>query len=217
MQLKPVVLDDLCCKPVVAAMIASARSARRQRLEAVGRVYDPKVKGRYEHTLVEALCSVGRALAVRPDRPAEIEEIKRQIDPSVVGMKRTADGGFKRVYAERRIGDRHAAMLAQFADTTRLKRWFEGPSILWALACAPIRRGRKPQAMSLSHGRHSLREWGNTWPRSGAATMRASVMKAMTGTSCCRKETEKERSAFRQTSARHCGRSTCALTRKRFG
>lgn len=155
-QPKPVNLNDLYCKPVVAALIASARKARRQRLEAAGHVYDPKVRGRYEHTLVEALCSVGRALDVRPDRLAEIEEIKRQIDPNVVGMKRTPDGGFKRVYAERRIGERHATMLAHFADTTRLKRWFEAPSVLWALACAPIRRGRKPQATHVALARSAL-------------------------------------------------------------
>src|SRR5690606_32098462 len=143
---KPEVLADLFSRAVVAALVASARDARRQRHEAQGRTFDPKVKGSYEHTLVEALCSVGRALAVDPDRVEEVDELKRQLDPKCVGMKRTADGGYKRVYAERRIGIRHATMLAKFADTTRLKRWFEGPSVLWTLACAPVRRGRKPQA-----------------------------------------------------------------------
>ena len=153
---KPGFLEDLFCKPVVSALVASARRARRERDEAQGRVFDPTVKGRYEHTLVEALCSVGRALAIPADRLEEIEELKRQLDPNVVGMKRTADGGYKRVYAERRIGIRHATMLAKFADTTRLKRWFEGPSVLWTLACAPVRRGRKPQATHVALARSAL-------------------------------------------------------------
>ncbi|MCZ4262868.1 tyrosine-type recombinase/integrase [Limimaricola sp. G21655-S1] len=155
-QPKPEVLGELFCKPVVAALVASTRRARRQRDEAKGLVFDPKVKGRYEHTLVEALCSVGRALAVAPARLEEVEELKRQLDPGVIGMKRSADGSFKRVYAERRIGTRHANMLAQFADTTRLKRWFEGPSVLWTLACAPITRGRKPQASHVALARSAL-------------------------------------------------------------
>lgn len=155
-QPKPMFLNDLYCKPVVAALIASARRARRQRVEDDGHAFDPKEKSRYEHTLVEALCSVGRVLAVSTDRLEEVEEMKRQLDPSVVGMKRTPDGGVKRVYAERRIGKRHATMLAKFADTTRLKRWFEGPSVLWTLACAPLRRGRKPQATHVALARSAL-------------------------------------------------------------
>ena len=153
---KPQLLEDLFCKPVVSALVASARRARRERVEAQGGVFDPKVKGRYEHTLVEALCSVGRGLAIAPDRMEQVEELKRQLDPNVVGMKRLTGGGFKRVYAERRIGIRHATMLAKFADTTRLKRWFEAPSVLWTLACAPIRRGRKPRATHVALARSAL-------------------------------------------------------------
>lgn len=67
-QPKPETFGDLFCKPVVSALVASVRSARRKREEAQGLVFDPKVKGRYEHTLVETLCSVGRALTVSPDR-----------------------------------------------------------------------------------------------------------------------------------------------------
>jgi len=125
-------------------------------LEAQGRVFDPKVKGSYEHTLVEALCSVGRALGVAPDQLDEIEEMKRQIDPKVIGMKRTPDGGFKRKYADRRIGPRHTTMLAVFADTGCLKRWFEGPSVLWSLACMPIRKGKKPGAAHVALARSAL-------------------------------------------------------------
>jgi hypothetical protein len=155
-QSKPRNLEDLFCKPVVSALVASVRSARRKRVEAEGLVFDPKVRGRYEHTLVEALCSVGRALVVAPDRLNELEELKRQLDPAVVGMKRAADGSFKRVYAERRIGTRHATMLAKFADESRFKRWFEGPSKLWDLACDPIKRGRKPQATHVALARSAL-------------------------------------------------------------
>ncbi|MEY8841956.1 hypothetical protein AB9K41_23250, partial [Cribrihabitans sp. XS_ASV171] len=114
------------------------------------------MKGRYEHTLVEALCSVGRALAIAADRLEAVEELKRQLDPNVVGMKRAKDGGSKRVYAERRIGTLHATMLSKFADTSRLKRWFEGPSVLWGLACDPIRRGREPLATHVALARNAL-------------------------------------------------------------
>jgi integrase len=155
-QPKPKVLDDLFCKPVVSALVAAVRSARRNREEIQGAVYDPKVKGRYEHTLVEALCSVGRALAVAPDRLEMVEEMKRQLDPSVIGMKRASDGSFRRVYAERRIGTRPAAMLAKFSDASRLKRWFEAPSVLWSLACDPIRRGSKPRATDVALARSAL-------------------------------------------------------------
>ncbi|WP_157968834.1 tyrosine-type recombinase/integrase [Tropicimonas sp. IMCC34011] len=153
---KPSVLADLFSRAVIAALVASTRDARRQRLEAQARIFDPKVKGRYEHSLVEALCSVGRALAVDPDRVEEVDELKRQLDPNVVGMKRAPDGSFKRVYAERRIGLRHATMLAAFADTSQLKRWFEAPSALWALATAPIRQGRKPQLLQATLARSAL-------------------------------------------------------------
>ncbi len=153
---KPVVLDDLFCRPVITALVASTRRLRRERLEAAGQVFDPKVKGRYEHTLVEALTSVGRALALPPDGLEVVEELKRQLDPNVIGMRRTPDGGFKRVYAERRIGARHATMLAAFADMSRLKRWFEVPSVLWNLACEPIRKGRKPQALHIALARSAL-------------------------------------------------------------
>lgn len=155
-QPKPEVLADLFSRAVVAALVASTRDARRQRLEAQGRTFDPKVKGRYEHALVEALCSVGRALAVDPARVEEVDELKRQLDPNVVMTKRAADGGFKRIYAERRIGLRHATMLAAFTDTSRLKRWFEAPSALWALATAPIRQGRKPQLLHAALARSAL-------------------------------------------------------------
>ncbi|WP_139199487.1 site-specific integrase [Pseudooceanicola nitratireducens] len=155
-QSKPMALGDLFCRSIVSALVASVRAARRKREESQGRVFDPKVKGRYEHTLVEALCSVGRALAIDPSRLAEVEELKRQLDPSVIAMKRSADGSFKRVYAERRIGTRHSTMLAKFADTSQLKRWFEAPSVLWSLACAPIRQGRKPRSTHVALARNAL-------------------------------------------------------------
>jgi hypothetical protein len=153
---KPEGLEDLFTRPVVTALIAAVRRCRRDRLEAEGGVFDPKKKGRYEHSLVEALCSVGRALSVDPDRLAEVDDLKLQIDPNVVGMKRGKDGGFERVYAERRIGDRHATMLAAFGDLAQLKRWFEAPSVLWSLACRPIEAGRKPQATHLALARSAL-------------------------------------------------------------
>ena len=155
-QPKPAVIGDLFCKEVIAALVASTRRARRDRLEAEGGVFDPRAKGRYEHTLVEALCSVGRALEVAPGRLEVVEELTRQLDPNVVGMKRAPDGSFKRVYAERRIGPRHANMLAKFADPSRLKRWFEAPSILWALACEPIQKGRKPRIDHVALARSAL-------------------------------------------------------------
>ncbi|MBU2288985.1 MAG: tyrosine-type recombinase/integrase, partial [Gammaproteobacteria bacterium] len=155
-QPKPHDIQDLFSKSVISALVAAVRQSRRERAEAEGRVFDPKVKGRYEHSLVEALHSVGRALDLPSDQLVLIEDLKRQIDPAVIGMKRTADGGFKRVYADRRIGARHANMLSAFADTSCLKRWFESPSVLWERACAPIRRGRKPQATHVALARSAL-------------------------------------------------------------
>lgn len=153
---KPNALRDLFTRPVISALVAAVRKSRRDRVEADGRAYNPKVKCSYEHSLVEVLHSVGRALDLPSDRLDLIEDLKRQIDPSVVGLKRSADGGFKRVYADRRIGERHATMLSAFADTSCLKRWFEGPSVLWALACAPLLAGRKPQATHVALARNAL-------------------------------------------------------------
>ena len=153
---KPAQLEDLFTRPVVTALVAAVRRSRRDRLEAAGRVFDPKKKGRYEHSLVEALCSVGRVLSVDAERLAVIEDLKVQVDPNVVGMKRGPDGGFERVYAERRIGDRHATMLAAFGDLSRLRRWFEAPSVLWGLACRPIEAGRAPQATHVALARSAL-------------------------------------------------------------
>ena len=153
---KPAQLDDLFTRPVVAALVAAVRRSRRDRLEAEGGVFDPKKKGRYEHSLVEALCSVGRALSVDADRLSEVEDLKLQIDPNVVGMKRGKEGGFERVYAERRIGERHATMLAAFGNLSQLKRWFEAPSVLWRLACRPIEAGQKPHATHVALARCAL-------------------------------------------------------------
>lgn len=155
-QQKPVTLHGLFSKEVIAALVASTRSARRTRLEAASQAFDPKVKGRYEHTMVEALCSVARALEIAPEALEVIEELRRQLDPMVVGMQRAPDGSVKRVYAERRIGARHVTMLAAFAEESALRRYFEGPSVLWALACEPIRRGRTPRIDHVALARSAL-------------------------------------------------------------
>ncbi len=152
----PVCITDLFGVPVATALVAGVRKARRARLESRGQTFDPTTRGRYEHTLVEALCSVGRALQIDPEQLEPIEELKRSIDPLVVGLKRTKEGGVKRIYADRRIGPRHARMLAAFSDPSQLRRWFEAPSVLWALACKPIAAGRRPTISHVALARSAL-------------------------------------------------------------
>jgi hypothetical protein len=155
-QPKPEVLSDLFSIPVVTALVAATRRARLKRLEVQGRVFDPKEKGRYEHSIVESLHSVGTALEIPSERLKVVEDLKRQIDPAVISMKRCVDGTFKRTYAKRRIGKRHAIMLAAFNDTSCLKRWLETPTVLWAVACKPIWSGRKPQMSHVALARSAL-------------------------------------------------------------
>ena len=155
-QPKPATLNDLFCQPVISALVAATRKHRRERLEAAGGVFDPKVKGSYEHTLVEALYAVGCALSVPDELLEQVKEFKLQIDPNVIQTKRNQDGSLTRVYAERRIGVRHANMLAKFGDLTRLKRWFEAPSTMWRLACRPIQAGKKPQLTHVAMARSAL-------------------------------------------------------------
>ncbi len=57
--------------------------------------------------------------------------MKRNIDPAIIAWKRSAEGEMKAVYAERRIGKRHADMLRQFNQQSALCRWFETPQTLW--------------------------------------------------------------------------------------
>lgn len=133
---KPATPEELFDEAVAWAVV---RGARRARCEARGEPFDPAQKGRYEHTLVEALCSVGRAVGVADERLARLAAIKRAIDPLIVGWRRNARGDLRAVYADRAIGPRHAGMLAQFNDTAALRRWFEAPGTLWRLACRPGR------------------------------------------------------------------------------
>ncbi|MGK7295355.1 MAG: hypothetical protein ACNS61_05905 [Candidatus Wenzhouxiangella sp. M2_3B_020] len=153
---KPGTFADLFDIACARAAVAAARHARRQRLEAEGRLYDKTKKGRYEHSLIEAFCSAGRAVGIDPAQLEPIEELKRSIDPKIVGWKVAKDGARKAVYADRKIGPRHAEMLAAFADETALKRWFEAPSTLWRAACKPIEEGRKPGQTHVALARSAL-------------------------------------------------------------
>lgn len=153
---KPTKLGDLFRRDIAVAMVAGARAARRARCEAEGRDFDAGEKARYEHTLVEALCAVGRALGIDTARLAPIEEFKRDIDPAVIGHKMGPDGALKRIYAKRRIGKRHAEMLRPFASDGPLRRWFEAPGQLWDLAMTPVRQGRKPTEAHVALARNAL-------------------------------------------------------------
>ncbi len=128
---KPRTLVDLFDPEVIKATIRGVRTIRRQRSDARGEPSDPQVKGRYEHTLVEAFCAVGRATGVPAEILEPIETMKRNIDPAIIAWKRSTEGGMKAVYAERRIGKRHADMLRQFNQESALCRWFETPQTLW--------------------------------------------------------------------------------------
>lgn len=138
---KPVAFVDLYRADVVAALVRGIRSARRNRCVAQGLGFDPRDKGRYEHSVVEALCSVGRAVGIDAEALAPVETIKKNIDPHIVTWKRNPDGGRKAVYADRQIGKRHAQMLRQFNEISALRRWFEAPTSLWQEACRPLRAG----------------------------------------------------------------------------
>lgn len=153
---EPETLEDLFSSQVVTATVAAVRVARRNKLEVIGEIFNPRQKGSYEHSLVEALCSVGRALDVDTGKIAIAEGIKRNIDPQVVDMRRGTDGKMKRVYADRKIGERHRRLLAAFAVESQLRRWFECPSTLWAQACKPIGLGRKPTASHVALARSAL-------------------------------------------------------------
>ena len=131
---KPRTLEDLFDPDVAKAVIRGVRGARRDDREARGESFDPAMKGRYEHGLLEALSAVGHATGVASDRLASIETIKRNIDPAIIGWKRSAEGGMRAVYADRRIGKRHADMLRQFNEDSALRRWFEAPRVLWLQA-----------------------------------------------------------------------------------
>ncbi|WP_424934763.1 hypothetical protein [Amaricoccus macauensis] len=138
---KPSALIDLYRPEVVAALVRGVRTTRRDSHEAQGLAFDPREKARYEHSLVEALCAVGRATGIDPDILEPVERIKQNIDPHIVGWARNPDGGRKAVYADRQIGKRHATMLRQFNETSALRRWFEAPDTLWHEATRPIRTG----------------------------------------------------------------------------
>ncbi|MFN3613053.1 MAG: hypothetical protein ACK4WC_00630 [Rubrimonas sp.] len=139
-QPKPERLADLFDRSVAAAMVAATREARRTRMERQGLSFDPEQKGRHEHSLVEALESVGRVLAVDETRLAQVRAIKLKIDPAIIRTHRNAAGETVRVHEERRIGKRHAAMLAAFSDLSVMGRYFGASDHLWSSAIEPIRR-----------------------------------------------------------------------------
>lgn len=153
---KPTSLSEIFTVEIAKATVVGVRRARRDRAEANNEVFNPKEKGRYEHTLVETLCSVARATNIAPDELEALEEFKREIDPSVVAVKMGSDGKKKRVYAERRIGKRHATRLAAFADESQLRRYFEAPTLLWNMAKKGIRHGASPSRKHVAQARNAL-------------------------------------------------------------
>jgi hypothetical protein len=117
---KPTFLEDQFRPEIAAAIVRRNRAARRARCEHKGKASNPTAKGRYEHSLVEALCS-GRAVGIAPAILAPIEKMKKNIDPLIVGWKRSKDGATQAVYADRQIGARHSAMLSQFNELGALR------------------------------------------------------------------------------------------------
>lgn len=173
---KPTSLSDLCTVDVAKATVLGARRARRQRAEANNEPFNPKKKERYEHSLIEALCAVGRANGLSSDDLEDLQEFKRGIDPAVIAVKMNADGSKKYVYAERRIGDRHAKRLAAFAEEGQLRRYFEAPAVLWKLANAGMRNGKKPTRTHVALARNAvilrLAQYGGPLRRTSFVTLR---------------------------------------------
>lgn len=138
------------------ALVRGVKTTRRDCCEARSQAFDPREKARYEHSLVEALCAVGRATGIDPDLLEPVEQIKRNLDPNIVGWKRNSDGGRKAVYADRQIGKRHATMLRQFNESSALRRWFEAPDTLWNEATRPIRTGATIRMTHVALARSAL-------------------------------------------------------------
>lgn len=153
---KPGTLAELYTAAVARAVVRAARASRRDRAEARGESFDPAEKGRYEHSLLETLVSVGRATGIDAARVAAVDALKKEIDPAVIAVRRAADGTATRVYEPRRIGRRHAAMLRQFRDESALRRWLEAPGTLWCLAMAPVTAGRSVGQAHVALARSAL-------------------------------------------------------------
>lgn len=153
---KPITLENLFRPEIAAAVVRGARAARRDRCEHKGEAFDPNAKGRYEHSLIEALHSVGREAGIPEQLLSPIEKIKKNIDPLIVGWKRAKDGARQAVYADRQIGARHAAMLSQFNELGALRRWFEAPGLLWSTARRPLAQGSKIRLWHAALARSAL-------------------------------------------------------------
>lgn len=153
---KPRALSDLFALPVAQAMVVGARRARRIRVEAQGKTYNPKEKGRYEHGLVETLCSVARATGLSADELQDLEEFKRDIDPAVIGMKLNSEGKKVRIFAERRIGKRHAERLQAFSKEACLRRYFEAPATLWHLSRLGVGHKKTPAKKHIAQARNAI-------------------------------------------------------------
>lgn len=153
---KPQRFEELFAHRVAVAMAAATRAARRTRMEIEGGAFDAEKKGRYEHSLLEALEAAGRALGVDEARLAALRAVKLKIDPAVIRSTRNTAGKTVHIYEDRRIGERHAAMLGAFGDLSVLGRYFGASDLLWGLATAPLRRKATPTMAHVSLARTAL-------------------------------------------------------------
>lgn len=128
---KPRQLEDLFRQDCLVATVAAVREKRRARVEARGQSWDAHIKGRYECSLIQALCSVGKSCEL----PEELLDVGRKLtlklDPSVISTKPQADGTLVCIYEDRKIGRHHEDLLRQFNEDSALKRWFQAPNVLW--------------------------------------------------------------------------------------
>lgn len=116
------------------AFVGAVWKIRKEACERQGKDWETNKKGRYETTVLQTFVSVGRALGIDEAQLSAIVAFTHKIDPAIVGTKIMPDKTVKFVFAERKIGPRHADMLRAFQENSVMRRWFLAPEQLWAEA-----------------------------------------------------------------------------------
>lgn len=154
---KPRLLEDLFRADCLLAVVRAVRQKRRARVEAAGKKWEDNEKGRYECSLIQALLAVGKSCDLPPEVLDPVREFTIKLDPSVVARKIQADGTYRTVYEDRKIGPHHETMLRQFQEQPVFARWFGAPKVLWREAERWKRQGKsKPTIAHASLARSAL-------------------------------------------------------------
>ena len=106
--------------------------------------------------MLQTFISIGRALGIDETKLSTIVAFTHKIDPAILGTKKMPDGAVKFVFAERKIGPRHAEMLSKFSNTTVMRRWFLAPEQLWTQAIKGKSRLRGPSETEAALARTAL-------------------------------------------------------------